>query len=407
MKAVLRWVLALYVVFLGSEEYFAGPGHVYKIAVALFLLFLLSLVSGNVKIRFSSVGVFLVLYAVIGVVSVLWSVDPQRTSTYALVLVQLLITTWISATCIEDESDMRRMVWCLALASLFPGVAMAHDFMVGRHAWTLGYLNTAMKEYGARMTFGDADPNFLAYRFAVSTVAATYLVLNTRRAWVKAILFAMVALFIATSLLTGSRGGAIALVLSMVVLLLTDLRKKIRALMILAGVAALLVVAVPFLPSKVSNRYLGLGEEVAHGSMAGRKDIYKDAAESFERHPLLGVGYLAFESATRQHGGKGRAAHNDPLQVVVDIGLVGLGIYLSLMATLFWRAMKTPAPWKSLALGLLAAYWVSSLSLTLLLAKLPWVTFAVILGVGASKQASRLRLPGWSPWFSKSPDLHA
>jgi hypothetical protein len=80
------------------------------------------------------------------------------------------------------------------------------------------------------------------------------------------------------------------------------------------------------------------------------------------------------------------AAHNDPFQVVLDLGLIGLLTYLLLMATMLKVALTTPSPWKGLAIGLLIAYGVSSFSITLLGAKLPWITFGIILGAASLKK---------------------
>ena len=44
--------------------------------------------------------------------------------------------------------------------------------------------------------------------------------------------------------------------------------------------------------------------------MASRKTIYQEGGASFRLRPVLGVGFLAFSSYSRQHGGLGLAAHN-------------------------------------------------------------------------------------------------
>jgi O-antigen ligase len=399
MSALMRWLLGLYVVFLGSEEYFAGPGPVYKLGVTLVVLFFLALLLGKVRIRFSTVGALMGLYASFALSSTLWSVDTQRTLSYAFILVQLLVTAWITASCVEDQADIDRLTWCLVLASAFPAIALAHDYLLGG-SWSLGFLKESLKEYAGRMTFGDADPNLLAYRFVVSIIAATHLALNARAKPLKLALFAVAGFYAATSLLTGSRGGGLALVVATMVLLTADLRqKKGTVLLVLAGLVVLLVVAMPYLPPGLSDRYLGIRQEVATGSMAGRKDIYRESFESFGDHPVLGVGYLAFESASRQHGGRGSAAHNDPLQNLVDMGLVGLGIYLVLMASLFWKASSLPPPLRGFALGLLAAYCVPAFSITLLSMKLPWVVFGFIAGAPRPQAGpSRSRVSAFARW---------
>jgi O-antigen ligase len=399
---LLRLVLGVYILFLGSEEYLAGPGPVFKIAVTLFGVFLVALILGEARIRFSSAGAAMGLYAAFAFLSLIWTVDPERSQHYAIMLVELIITTWITVTCIENERDRKIVTWLLVFMSLFPGVAMAHDKIVGHSAWTLGYLRFALREYGARMTFGDADPNLLAFRFAVSTTAAGYLLLQeTRRAY-KTILVLLLALFATTSLFTGSRGGVLAMIIALAVVVLMSAKGRlVQAILAITGVTLVLATSLPFLPQSISERYLSMGSEIATGGMAGRKNVYHESLDSFQRSPMLGVGYLAFETASREHGGEGLAAHNDPLQVIVDLGLVGLIFYLGLMGVMLWNALKTPGPWNILSVGLLCAYYVSGSSITLLGTKLPWILFGITLGLrrqgGPGEAAARLSWRHTSP----------
>jgi O-antigen ligase len=402
MKAALRWILALYIILLGCEELLTGTGWIYWVGVALFMMFLLAFVFRETQIRFSGIAVLMAILAALALSSTFWSVDPDRTFGYAFLLVQVLITTWITASCIEENSNLDLLIWFLVLSSVYPSLSMVRDYLAH------GTQIRPLAQYGERLSIAGADPNLNAYRFVVSILAAIHLYLTTPNLGSKMLLAGLAGLFVAASLLTGSRGGATALVVSTLILLLANARhRKGSILLAMAGLAVLLWFAIPYLPPSVAARYQTIGEEASKGSMSGRKTIYREAAESFERRPLLGVGYLAFQSASEQRGGMGKAAHNDPLQVVVDLGLLGLGIYLLLMAALVWKAVGAPAPWKGLALGLFAAYIVSGSSITLLAMKLPWITFGIILGVGGLPgPVSDSGTPVWGRWFVKDASPH-
>lgn len=410
MKVTLRWFLYLYIVCLGSEEYFDKPGPVFKIAVGLFAIFFLILLAGKIKIRFSSTGTLMILFATFALSSALWSLDPDRTLYFAFMLIQLLATTWITIACLESDSDLNQLVWCLVLSSVFPAISVCTNyFQHGAQAQAHVQTVAIQMNHGDRISFGGADPNLSAYRMVVSVIAAIHLNLTTRLLSAKLVLSALTAFFVAAALLTGSRGGGVALIVSSSVLLLVNAgRHKVTTLLTMAGLAALLLVTIPLLPPNVSARYLNMQEEVAKGSMAGRKTIYQESFESFKQRPLLGVGYFTYSSYSQQRGGLGLAAHNDLLEMVLDLGLVGIGTYLILMASLVWGASTVSPPWKALALGLMAAYFVASLSITIIATKLTWITFGIILGaVGLPKPAFGPGLSPYGDWSTKGSDPHA
>lgn len=381
IKTLLRCTLYAYVVFLGSEEWFAQFGIVYKLGILLVGLMLAGLAAGVWRIRTSSGGVALGLFAMLGIASTLWSVNEDRSLTYGLMLVEFLATTWATVLCLEDESDRRMLAWSVLAMSLFPTVGMLHDFVTGHPSWVLGYPVLPWKDYGTRVTFGTADPNYLAFRYALSVAAANFLAFNTRGAGKRMLLYGLALVMAGTSLLSGSRGGFLALVLALLVQLVMDARRgRGRALLVAGGIAASVAIMLPFLPEDVSSRYLSIHSEVRQGRMANRKDIYREVADAFQRDPVLGVGYMAFETASINRGGLGDAAHNDILQVITDLGLVGLISFLAILAVLFRAISRTPAPWDLYGLSIMVAFLVSGTTITTLPLKLPWILFGLILG---------------------------
>jgi len=397
MKVALRWFLGLYIILLGSEELFRGPGLVYASAICLLLVFVTGLAVHSVRIRFSFTGACMILFGVVAQLSIFWSVDPDRTIYYASVLAQLLATTWITATCLEDNSSLELIAWWLMFSPVAPGFFMIRDFLTGSHTSTA--LAQRGRDLGERMSFAGADPNLSAFRCAVGTLAGIHLGLNSRNIYRKLVVFPVAAFITFSSLLTGSRGGVLALIGGMAVLLFNSApRRKATVLLAVAGFTVLLVTTIPHLPNGIASRYMGIETEVTSGDMASRKFIYKEAVQSFNQDPTLGVGYLAFASASRRRGGLGLAAHNDLLQVLLDLGLVGLGIFLIMLGGIAWNAFLAPAASRGFMLSLLTCYIISALSITLISSKFAWAVFGVILGVGGFKRTlAEPRTVEWTP----------
>lgn len=396
MKVALRWFLGLYLLLLGSEELFKGPGWVYVSAVCLFAVFVTGLIVQAIRIRFSFTGAMMILFGVVAALSIFWSADTELTTHYALTLAQLLATTWITFSCLEDEASLELIAWWLLLSPLVPSGFLIHDFLTGSN--TSAALSKAVRNFGPRMTFAGADPNLAAYRSAVAAIAGIYLGLTSRRIYRRILVYALVAFVTAASLLSGSRGGAMALVAGVVVLLVGSAgRRRLTVLVTLAGFAVLLMASIPYLPPEISSRYLGIGQEISTGSMANRKFIYREGIQSFNQRPTLGVGFLVFSVASRQHGGIGQAAHNDPLEVLLDLGLIGFAVYMAILCGIAGKAFAAPPESRPFMLALLVSYLVSGFSITLIGSKLPWAVFGIIMAVGGFKRpAAQPRVLGWA-----------
>jgi len=382
----MRCFLGVYLILLGTEELHTGPGLVYVSAGCLFVVFMTGLVVHTVRIRFSFTGAMMVLFAVTALLSMFWSDNEEVTTHYALMLAQLMATTWITASCLEDNASLELITWWLLLIPVVPSFFMLRDFLTGSNA-AAAYTRPG-RDMGDRMSFANADPNLAAFRFAVGILAALHLGMTYRNLLLRLALFSVAGLITLSSLLTGSRGGALALAGGVTVLLLYQSRvRKATVIMAMAGFLVLFVSTLPYLPASVSSRYLGIGNEISSGTMAERKSIYREGLQSFNQRPTLGVGFLAFAYSSRQHGGLGKAAHNDLLEVVLDLGLVGLTIFLIMMYGIVRMAFQAPASSRGFMIALLVTYGISSMSITLIGTKLPWALFGIVLGVGAFHRA--------------------
>jgi O-antigen ligase len=144
---------------------------------------------------------------------------------------------------------------------------------------------------------------------------------------------AAVAMVLVTGLLaTGSRGGLLGFVAGGVAFLAVSRRRRIvvGALVLLASTGLL---------------WVGLSQQVegfVHRGSKVRLDIWGDSLRLIPLHPLFGAGFNAFGTAypPRQRVWTMNwigTTHNDYLQVVVDLGLVGAVAAAILIATLLTR----------------------------------------------------------------------
>jgi O-antigen ligase len=162
------------------------------------------------------------------------------------------------------------------------------------------------------------------------------------------------ALMASTIFLSGSRGGMVAIVVEFIVLglILVKLKsgsKTARALGYFGVMVALLLIGVGGL--ELSQRVATLSSDTQHEISGGvRWTIDKDGMRMFTKKPILGWGLGAFPIAYPQFRTFYtnffiNEAHNDYLQLLVEMGLVGFGIMLWFLINLFRSAIRKLPDW--------------------------------------------------------------
>jgi len=120
------------------------------------------------------------------------------------------------------------------------------------------------------------------------------------------------------------------------------------------------------------------------GAFAARISLWRSAWSLFVAHPFFGCGTGTFDLAYQQSGmplAQGaRFAHNLALQVLVENGLVGLGLGVGALISIL-RRLKAPPRWEGwgIATGALAFFIFSFFDLPLQMPELVWI-FALVLG---------------------------
>lgn len=196
-----------------------------------------------------------------------------------------------------------------------------------------------------------ANPNDLA-ALTLFPLALAAGLLASERGWIRKGALASVVVLPTVVLMTQSRGGVIALV----VFGLFSLRGQKRKGRALAGVLAVAVIAALFAPSGLWERMAGLQyatsaetmtEVDSEGSAESRYAIWGVANSIIADQPLTGVGFGAYPFAHAQYatgadippGARGpRDTHNTYLNVLAEVGIPGLLLFLAVIATAVWKA---------------------------------------------------------------------
>lgn len=278
--------------------------------------------------------------------SIGWSTDALaaiRWTTFLLMMVALAIGV---AMVMADARRARRLLWALAgvwaLACLIGAAEMATGL-------TLPTARDVSNAFGAASLFGNEN-NFAVYlALAVPWFLALPVVFTRTSLRVAGVAGAVVS--IGFMLASGSKASLIALGLELIALLLLvggsrRTRGRLMAAGLIAGLAVVIVVpsvlGIGLLPqrtvTKLDPRILVQQVEQDQGSGAVRTNLLSDGLDLVSETAGLGVGAGNAEVRVRglaQFPGVANL-HNWWLEVLVNLGLVGLAVYVAFYL-LIWR----------------------------------------------------------------------
>jgi putative inorganic carbon (HCO3(-)) transporter len=192
------------------------------------------------------------------------------------------------------------------------------------------------------------DPNELAALLVAGTVFAGVLAAITKKAALRVAAGSAVVLFLAGIVYTVSRGGLVALFVALIAACLLAGRWRGRTLVVVAlGLMAMVVYFASFAGLDARDRVT----TVEGGS--GRADIWKVGWRMVEDKPIRGIGsgnfpissiHYLLEPGVLQRDefiiDTPKVAHNTYLQILAELGIVGLTLFLAIIGFAVSCALK-------------------------------------------------------------------
>jgi O-antigen ligase len=381
-----------------------------KIAIAL--AFIAYWVGGTrtatrVPILASDFGRTAAVLALIAVASLTFSVWRSQTLRSIIDSIAVGAEFWLIFKASSDWPSVRRLLGAIAAATGALAITAVATYSGGRAEVHSSY-----------------DTNDLAY-VIVTVLPISYAAALTSRGFVRRSWYALCAIFAITVLLTGSRGGAIGLAVVILFQVFSTAtgppaakRTKFRRNVLVALTVLLVVGAItwPLLPAQTRERLHSLTDlssdynvQLGKGKGDSRTDIWIRGMSSLVKRPI-GFGMGAFEAVDGMTGGQYRAPHNSEVQIAVELGFLGLFLYLR-MYRLSWlalgkmvaerRALGAAAEGEALERGIFAANlkvslignFVAGFFLSQAYSNLIWILFALIAGLAAAFVPSETSAP--------------
>jgi O-antigen ligase len=203
----------------------------------------------------------------------------------------------------------------------------------------------------SRLTGGIGDPNYLAAVLVPAITLSLFMSIGARRSPLRIPLLLGGMLCLVALFLTQSRGGIVALALTIVcaIALAGRARRNVVLVtsMVLAAASVYLVLVAP--PHALSRL-----TQFTSGGGTGRTDLWKVAAKAFEAHPLAGIGLGNFTVVEPQFAvtfstdlpradlvvTQQQPVHNTYLHIAAELGVVGIALFLALLGSVLAAARR-------------------------------------------------------------------
>jgi len=320
------------------------------IICALGIVYVVFWFKGAEKVSYTPVMLFAFIYLVFAGVSGQWAVEPSTNLVYTIRLL-----CYVGLFFIALQISSGRAIRILITVSLYSAALTALIGLLQNHNLNIFGLRGYAHGIGGTFTF----KNHMALYLDLIIPAGFTLLLVSKNKLQKYVVAVSLSLCLLYILNSHTRGSYLALIVAMVVALISyagfpalrvGLKPRLAENKWIIATIILVVAAITQLPGKgdkYEHRGTYTGDKIDTSSR-DRLTAYRNALSLISEKPLLGSGYGTFWKAFRPYTNHPDViqrsdenivfyrAHNDLLQIIVELGLVG-GVLTLLIIVLTYK----------------------------------------------------------------------
>lgn len=300
------------------------------------------------------VHVVIFVFFVWNAFSIFWSQDSNMTAKRIQTFVQTAVMIMIIWDLYTTQTALKAGLQAYVLGAY---VAIGGTIY--------NYLNAEAYTYGRYSAAGMHVVN-LGLILALAIPIAWYLAVSagstSRLSWGLRILnFCYLPAAYMGIALTASRGALVASFPAVLFVLstLTRLRLYVRVLFFV-GLLGMLFSAQAIIPQNSLKRLGTTYMDLTEGDLTGRVGLWREGFALSMEHPILGIGSNAYETTVEL----GKVAHNTFLSVLVELGIIGLIIFLTILGMVAYHAIQQPKLESRLWLTVLFSWALGASALT-------------------------------------------
>ena len=362
------WYLLLLMIFLipWGEGLYDGLAKV--LAMPVLGLSLVMLVLEGTHRNFSLFNLFAIMLGGWYLVGIWWTPTPEYSSNILRTYIMLILMSLMFTYLISDEYKFR---W--AYQSYVLGTVVASGILF------YNYLNGIEGPYYARYTVENIETDNMAILLAFGIPMGVWLYTQAKHWAGKLFNLGAIPIVFYGIFLTGTRTGLVCGIIGLMYLAFTQRNASFNLKMVYFGITIGAAVAVvSFAPKTSVERIFSIGEAVASGDLNYREVIWQHTLSVWADNPLVGGGTGSLGYTLNSYHVNFEWAHNAYVQILGENGLIGLAIYLMMIGSLLYYALKCEIETKFFLLTLWFTIFISQMSLHSQNLKEVWFVWSVI-----------------------------
>ena len=390
MRTVTYWLSLIMIFMVPWEGIAALPGfgsasRLLGLAVAASWLFLI-IIKGEFR-KITAFHVFVFLFFLWNAITIFWSLYPDYSSKRIITYVRMAGLILIIWELYDTQDALRAGMQAFVLGAFSPVVSILYNFLIGNlHGFN-------------RYSAAGRDTNTTGFILAFAIPLAVYLIASPSTSKVAKLLklanFAYIPAAAFAIALTGTRFAMImtlpSIIFIMIALSRLHLIWRILIFVLLSG-------AVLYLPSIVPEstimRLSTADDEIISGDLNGRIGIWKNGLDMWSRQPIIGIGSGAFPRSVLPIYGRIRSMHNSFMSVLVETGLIGFALFISILVIAVYKIRFLPRFETIFWVTILSVRGLGNMVMTWEHTSSTWLLLSLIIGAAhVSRQQGALRSP--------------
>ena len=312
----------------------------------------LNLITHGTHTRYSIFHLFVALFGVWLIISLMWTPDLPRGEFLLTTTIQLLVIAFLVTFILDTKFKMLLMYQSYVFGNL-----------VGSGIIIYNYINGIESIYYQRYAIPTLDIDGQSIMLTLAIPMAAYLTTKFNSKLFKLINILAIPTIIFAVFLTGTRTASIVAIIGVLYWLYTyrNTSMRIKVTFFILFLVSLIAVF-SFAPEKSLNRIYSSGQSITSGTLNNRTVIWGASIEQWKQAPLIGngIGSLAYVLSTKHV--EYDSAHNTYIHILTENGIIGLSIYLLMIISIIYYSLQTPLSEKAFLISLLMVILVSQLT---------------------------------------------
>lgn len=328
----------------------------------------LSIMVGGVKTTFSLFHLFVALFGAWQAISMLWTPDIVAGEVFLNTSIQLVMIVFLVTLVIENKNDL-----LLGYQSYLFGNLIGSGIII------YNYLNGIESIYYQRYAIPVLDIDGQSIMLTLAIPMSAYLATQATSKLTKILYTCAIPTIVFAVILTGTRTAAIVAGIGIIYWLFTYRKSSIRIKATFVFVFVFtLISAVSIAPDESIERILSSSQSISSGTLNNRTVIWGASLEQWKKTPLIGhgIGSLAYVLSTIHV--EYSAAHNTYIHLLTENGIIGLSLYLMMIITIIYYALRTNLSDMAFIFSLLFTILVSQITQHTHISKETWFAFTVL-----------------------------